>query len=70
MLASHVYEWAFISGTASVAVAAMFRCVVLLIGLRLALKGAPAADRTRIYREFARALRVKEPSRRGRTVGR
>jgi hypothetical protein len=63
MLARQLYEWAFITGAASVAVAAMFRCLVLLIGLRLALKEASAADRVEIYREFARALRVKGFSR-------
>lgn len=63
MLARQLYEWAFITGAASAAVAAMFRCLVLLIGLKLALKDASAADRAQIYREFARALRVKGLSR-------
>jgi hypothetical protein len=56
MFASHVYHWPFIAWGSCAVVALAFRCVTLFLGLRVALKGAPRADRLAIYREFARAL--------------
>ena len=57
------YLWPLAGGT--VAVAAL-RCLTLFVGLRLALRGAPRADRLGFFTEFARALSLKSrPEERG-----
>jgi hypothetical protein len=56
MFASHAYQWPLVAVTGGAAVASALRYLTLFIGLRLALKGAPEADRLPIFREFARAL--------------
>jgi hypothetical protein len=69
MFASQVYQWPFIAGGSCAVVALALRCVALFLGLRLALKEAPQADRLPIYREFARALAMRghrDGPRRGR----
>lgn len=37
------------------------RCLVLFLGLRLALRDARLADRPRVYRDFAKALSNEPP---------
>jgi hypothetical protein len=60
MLASQVSQWLFIAAVGSAIVVSVLRLLALFMGLKLALKDAPKADRLPMYREFARALSLKE----------
>lgn len=56
MLASHVSLWPLMIVVGGAIGASVVRCLVLFVGLRLALKGARPEDRSGIFREFARAV--------------
>jgi hypothetical protein len=58
MLADHLYLWP-LAVAAGGAVVAAIRGIVLLVGLRWALRNGRKADTVTIYREFARAARPK-----------
>jgi hypothetical protein len=59
MFVSQAYLWPLVTMAGGTVIVAALRCLTLFIGLRLALRGAPRADRAAIYREFARALSLK-----------
>lgn len=56
MIVSQVCLWPFAAVAGGTVVVATLRCLMLFIGLRLTLRGAPRDHRLPIYREFARAL--------------
>jgi hypothetical protein len=59
MVAIQAYLWPLAGVACGTVVVAALRCLTLLVGLKLALRGAPRTDRSAIYREFARALSLK-----------
>lgn len=59
MFVSQACLWPFVAMAGGTVIVAAVRCLALLIGLWLALKGAPRADRAKIYGEFARAVGSK-----------
>jgi hypothetical protein len=63
MFASDVYMWPVYAALGGTTVIAGLRCLTLFIGLRLALRGAPKTDRAAIFREFARAVGARGPTR-------
>jgi hypothetical protein len=72
VIVSQVCLWPLAAVAGGTAVVAALRCVMLFIGLRLTLRGAPRDHRLPIYGEFARALgfasrREEHPSEAGRS---
>jgi hypothetical protein len=62
MFVNHADLWPLAGVACGTVVVAALRCLMLFIGLRLTLRGAPRADRLAIYREFACALSLKSPT--------
>ena len=63
MFATDVYMWPIYVALGGTTVIAGLRCLTLFVGLRLALRGAPKTDRAAIFREFARAVGARGPTR-------
>jgi hypothetical protein len=62
MFANDVYLWPVYAALGGTTIIGGLRCLTLFVGLRLALRGAPKADRVTIFREFARAVGARGPT--------